>query len=1191
MKWLIGLLKSRRLLITLGFIFLMILVIAAGIWFNLALNTILLGVVVVMFLWILMVMYQRMQANQGAAALEQSIKAQAEQQLLGVRPDKREEIEQLKQQLNEAIETLKTSKLGKGRRGKAALYALPWYVFLGPPAAGKTTAIVNSGLEFPFGSDRIRGVGGTRNCDWFFSNSAIILDTAGRYTTEDEDREEWLAFLDTLKKYRGHMPINGALVGISIADLINATPDEVEWHASNIRNRIDELIQKLGVNFPVYLVFTKCDLIQGFVEFFEEMNRVEREQVWGCTFTREQQENENPRAVFESEFRLLLDALTDSRLARLNSPMKREIRQKVYVFPLELETVQDNLAQFVGKLFHPNPYSESPVFRGFYFTSGTQEGVPIDRVIQNIAHQFDLSVDTMGQFNPEVETKSYFIKDLFTDLVIPDQQMVTRTSRAANQKNFLRLAVAGASVLLLALFILGTSQAYLRSKFSLNEIRNSAEALQKINWTSDNSLLSDFKLLDQFGKQLEDVEYKDEHPSLLNFGLSRTGSVVEPARGLYFRKAGGFIDNYLYKELERRMVNPGRYSREQIYNYLKAYLLMGSEVARLDTAGQKFLKRELNTVLDERFFQFMRPDDAKELQPLIERQVAYFVNALGKQGVPGFKSDVNLVSRVRNSIYEAPSIQGVYMRLKREAIDKLQPLTLEQMLHGQYANMMTSGYEIPGFFTQAGWQSYVKDAFHSESEHPDREDWVTGIKQQKLPPDMRDPDKMEAELKKSYYRDYIEVWWQFLRSINYKSFGSLAEVAQNLKILGDVVNSPLATLVNTASDETTFESAVSSGIREKAGGLVGSVGKKLGISGGDTAGKIASTHNPVDAQFSFLHSMSTTASGNNANANMMTNILNQLTTVSDALTAMSNDPATQSKEYAAKVLQQGAGELPDALRAVRGSMGGLDLQTRRALFEQPLQFTWSAILGAAQQSLNNQWESQVYEPFKTTLANYYPFNRNGQDASVVDVERFFQPESGTLWSFYNGELKTFIKQGSWRSFTWEGRGIRISSALANTLDKATSLQKAFFFRGAMQADFSMQPGLPVGKDLDSAAPVVEQVCLTIDGKQDCYRMGRQYWTDFIWPGTEGAPGAQLKLLTRSGTTDPVQYDGSWGFFRLLEKARIQKISSSLYKLQWTIQDGHNYEVFVNYELRANSAYNPFGNAREFFAFTCPDRLN
>jgi len=45
------------------------------------------------------------------------------------------------------------------------------------------------------------------------------LDTAGRWSTQDDDREEWLAFLDLLHQTRPQKPVNGILVAVSLTDL------------------------------------------------------------------------------------------------------------------------------------------------------------------------------------------------------------------------------------------------------------------------------------------------------------------------------------------------------------------------------------------------------------------------------------------------------------------------------------------------------------------------------------------------------------------------------------------------------------------------------------------------------------------------------------------------------------------------------------------------------------------------------------------------------------------------------------------------------------------------------------------------------------------------------------------------------------------------------------------------------------
>jgi type VI protein secretion system component VasK len=117
---------------------------------------------------------------------------------------------------------------------------LPWYLIIGPPGCGKTTALVNSGLRFPladqFGKNAIEGTGGTRNCDWWFTDEAVLLDTAGRYTTQDSyaevDSAAWGGFLGMLKKYRPRRPINGVLVALSLADLIQQSDAEREQRLS-----------------------------------------------------------------------------------------------------------------------------------------------------------------------------------------------------------------------------------------------------------------------------------------------------------------------------------------------------------------------------------------------------------------------------------------------------------------------------------------------------------------------------------------------------------------------------------------------------------------------------------------------------------------------------------------------------------------------------------------------------------------------------------------------------------------------------------------------------------------------------------------------------------------------------------------------------------------------------------------------
>ena len=213
----------------------------------------------VMLLWVITLMVGRVIADRASTVLEKMLRRQADDAVMGASTDKRAEVARLRQRLLGAIDTVKSSNLGKAR-GKAALYELPWYMVIGHSAAGKSSAIFHSGLSFPFGDKQaVQGVGGTRDCDWFFSTEGVLLDTAGRYSTQREDRPEWLGFLKLLKKHRPKAPVNGIIVAVSFPELVQYRSEQFELYARQVRERIDEIDSAFGMKVPIYLMFTKID--------------------------------------------------------------------------------------------------------------------------------------------------------------------------------------------------------------------------------------------------------------------------------------------------------------------------------------------------------------------------------------------------------------------------------------------------------------------------------------------------------------------------------------------------------------------------------------------------------------------------------------------------------------------------------------------------------------------------------------------------------------------------------------------------------------------------------------------------------------------------------------------------------------------------------------------------------------------
>ena len=335
------------------------------------------------------------------------------------------ELETLRARFQQATAQLQKARFATADGTPREVEELPWYVMIGAPGSGKTTALLNSGLRLPLydtdGSASVPGVGGTRNCDWWFSDEAVLLDTAGRYTTQDSDRKAdaaaWHGFLALLKQFRPQRPLNGALVTVSVLDLMLWSKAERARFAAHVRMRLSEMYAALDQRFPVYVLVTKTDLLAGFVEFFGDMDAHARAQVWGTTFDHEI----DPaliEAPYAGDFAALEQRLAAEMLARLYEERDLQRRAAIYRFPQQFHAIGALVGEFLAQAFGTQVNHRPLQLRGVYFTSGTQEGNPIDRVLAALARSFGLEhgAAVVGRSSG----KSYFITRLLREVVFPE---------------------------------------------------------------------------------------------------------------------------------------------------------------------------------------------------------------------------------------------------------------------------------------------------------------------------------------------------------------------------------------------------------------------------------------------------------------------------------------------------------------------------------------------------------------------------------------------------------------------------------------------------------------------------------------------------------------------------------------------------------------------------------------------------
>jgi len=348
-----------------------------------------------------------------------------------------------------ALQTLKGLPQLKGREDP--LYVLPWYLLIGEGQPGKTTALRGANLFSPL----ITPSGGdtTQNCDWWISNTAVILDTSSRYVAQDDkarDRAEWYRLLRLLRRHREHEPINGLLVTVAADTLAAQSEEKLRADGSRLRERIEEAVQELGCDFPIYLVINKCDQIEGFTAFFTPLpSRVQAEVIGyvddppasptpGVTIARGEETLER----LSQGLQTIYDRLHRFRLSLLDGKIPESLKQPIFCFPEEFKALQSAILAFAKPLFNFDTRYHTLRFRGIFFISAHQEGAPFSL----LRRQLQVPEATPSR---EASNAHYFLHDLFLTILPRDRGLVATTAREQRRRGFSRFFAVSISVSLL----------------------------------------------------------------------------------------------------------------------------------------------------------------------------------------------------------------------------------------------------------------------------------------------------------------------------------------------------------------------------------------------------------------------------------------------------------------------------------------------------------------------------------------------------------------------------------------------------------------------------------------------------------------------------------------------------------------------------------------------------------------------
>ncbi|WP_338764313.1 type VI secretion system membrane subunit TssM [Massilia sp. METH4] len=1151
--------------------------------------------------------WRRWRNRKAAAELGDMLEQQAVAATPKANATQREEHEAIKKRMLDAIGTIKGSKLGL-LSDDAALYELPWYMVIGNPAAGKSTAIASSGLQFPFADAKIvHGVGGTRNCDWFFTTDGILIDTAGRYSVNEEDRAEWFGFLSLLKKYRKKAPINGVIIAASVAELAGNRPEFAINLAKNLRQRVQELTEKLEVHAPVYVVFTKADLITGFNEFFQDADRAERDRVWGATLPYNQHASgQQVLDQFDARFDELYEGLKDMSAANMALLSRERMPPGVFTFPLEFSNVKAPLRSFIATLFEENPFQFKPVFRGFYFTSALQEGEPVSASSKRVAQRFDIRLQP-GHHEDSHQQQGYFLLNLFRKVIFADKELVAQYASPA--KTRVRYAAFFAATAFAGLALGGWSWSYVNNRQLVENVEaDLAQAVRVQDKRLD--LQSRFEALQILQDRIEQLEsYRTKRPLSLSLGLYQGDYLERKLREEYFsgvrevmlKPVGEALEGYL-AEVNRNAAQLQPASRaavaaaagtaagpasaqpvqaaaqqfkdssptssEDAYNALKTYLML-SDPARAEGA-------HLNDQLTRFWRGWLDANrGAMSREQMIrgaERIITFYLAQIQDTSWPRLEPKLALVDQTRENLKRVvrgmPARERVYADVKARAATRFPTMTVARIVGEQDKELVLGSYAIPGTFTREAWEGFVRDAFKDAANRElQSADWVLRTSSSDDLTLEGSPEQIQKSLVELYKTEYAREWQRFLQGVTIRDLSGFDAAAAAMNRLGDPQISPIGKLVTTVYEQTSWDNPtlVDAGVAQAKRGIGAWFRETIlrqtpsrvnvNIQAPSSMPKTALPLGPVGREFAGVARM-VVAKDNDAS--LMGGYMNHLSKLRSRFNTIKNqgDTGPGAKQLMQQTLDGNGSELAEALKYVDEQMltGMSDSQKQalRGLLVRPLMQSFAVIVRPTEAEIDKVWAAQVLTPFRQNLVNKYPFAMDSkQEASDAEIGQVFGPQ-GAIAKFFDTTIGPLVvRRGDALSArTWANMGINLSPAVLQSFPSWV----APLSEGGVANAAATAPGEPQTMfDLQALKAVgASEFTIEIDGQALRWRGQAQPWVHMVWPNASGAPGAKITAITPQG--NPVvllNEPGHSGLKKMVETASRNRRDNGVFELSWS----------------------------------------
>ena len=1009
---------------------------------------------------------------------------------------------------------------------------LPVYVLMGQSGSTKTSVMIHSGIDPELLAGQVyqdAEVVPTRAANLWFSRRSIFAEAGGNLLA---DAGQWNRFVRRLQPRssvlgKGGQAPRAAVVCFDSETFTRAGAQEAVVNAARaLRARLGEISQALGINLPVYVLFTKMDRLPFFTEYVRNLSNDEATQVVGATLplltgrsegVYAEEETVRLSGAFERLFRSLADARPEF-LARETDPAKLPA---TYEFPREFRKIRSAVAQFLVELCRPSQLSVGPLLRGFYFTGVRpiiiNEAAPVAAAAPQQQGAYGSTAGATGIFTVGAQAQAartappqvagtrkvpqwLFLSHLFSDILLSDRAAMG-ASGASVRTSFARRALfLAAAALCLALSIAFTVS-FFKNRGLEARVRTAAQSNAAADVAGANlAPVDSLRKLEALRQSLESlVKYRREGaPMSYRMGLYVGNDLYPEAWRIYFDRFRQLLfvqtQNGILQSLRGLPATPGP-EYGPTYDALKGYLIT--------TSHHEHSNRQFLSPVLMKWWANNRTVDP-ERQQLAQKQFDFYSDVLKEENPYSKENDAAAIEKARRYLAQFAGAERVYTFMLSESGKSNPPINFNRQFAGS-AEVVLESHEVPGAFSKGGW-AFMKDAIQHADRYFSGEQWVLGDQASAN----IDRAGLERDLRARYNKDFIEHWRTYMKSASVVRYAGLADAAQKLlRLSGN--QSPLLELFALASQNTAVDDPAVASAFQPVQTVVppGSTDRYI----------LPPNQNYVNALVTLQASLEAIAGQGGA--------------PNDAAAAPTLANATQAKVTTRQMAQ--------AFRI--DSEGHIEAGVQK-LLEDPIVYVEGMLraLGPAELSAKGK---ALCGQFRSVLAKY-PFSPNATaEAAMADVNGLLRKPDGALWSFYDQNLqKLLVKQGSQFAIGPSGG---VNPAFLNFFNAAAAFSDAIYAGGAQDPHFiyTLKPEPSEG---------IQTVNLLIDGQSLSYPGGVATPKQFTWQGG-GSHGVKASVKFGGPEITFSEHEGIWAVFRFFNKADRWTPAGAGQSLEWIIRAG------------------------------------